>query len=801
MGLLAFGTSAHAQEASAPARDLASEVNLLIGTTNDGNEFPGAVLPYGMVGFSPEQVATPGHKWPVLTNGYEWNATGMRGFSLTHLMGAGCPGSSGDVPFMPVTVNVDKSPELSVSQNVYTAGFRHEDEQALPGAYSVKMDNGVKVDLSATARTGFARFTYPAGHFANLLIRPSASEVGSSDAHIEIDAATHTVKGWVESGNFCGQSKEKRRSYYKLYFVAEFDQAFTVGGTWENDTLKRGATEASGGTGYGDYPAPPLGKGSGGWISFNRLRQPVNVRIGISYVDEAGARANLAAESPAGTTLEQVRGKARDTWNAELGKINVAGGAHDERTVFYTALYHSLIHPTLVSDVDGRYSGFDKQIHTVSRFQRAQYGNFSGWDVYRSQVQLVTLLDPQVGSDFAQSLLNQADQNKGVWDRWTHLTGSTGVMNGDPSPPSVAAIYAFGGRSFDLKSAYASLLKAATTPTELDLKRGGPRNGYGQRPGLDLWLKYHYMPVDSPVWGEGATTLEYAAADFGVSELARAAGDTANMRKFRDRAGWWRNLYNPNATPEGGYIQLRNADGSWAPFEPGTGDGFVEGSAAQYLWMVPFDPQGLFDAMGGRETAIKRLDAYFKDDKGNWIVTDPAGGNKEQAGTLHPEMGNEPSIGDPWLYNFVGQPWKTQAVVRTAVRDIWTNAPNGISGNDDLGEMSSWYVWSALGLYPLYPGRGELIIGSPLFPHATITRPDGTITITGKGAAMGAPYVQSLTYNGRPWTKSWMPESFLTKGGTLAFELSDQPNTGWGAGKGDVPPSFGPATPPKSKAN
>ncbi|NYT40670.1 glycoside hydrolase family 92 protein [Sphingomonas sp. R-74633] len=790
LGLLAIGTAAGAQEADNAPRDPAGEVNTFIGTTNEGKNFPGAVLPYGMVAFSPEQVAMPGSKWPVLSNGYEWNATGMKGFSLTHMMGAGCAGSGGDIPFMPVTVNVDRSPELSVSQTAFTSGFSHADESASPGAYSVKMKNGVQVDLSATQRTGFARFTWPAGRFANLLIRPSASEVGSSDAHIEIDAATRTVKGWVTSGNFCGQSPEKRRSYYTLHFVAEFDQAFQVGGTWENEVLKAGATSASGGTSYGDYPAPPLGKGSGGWISFRGAKKPVDVRIGISYVDEAGARANLAAESPAGTTLEQVRKQARDIWNAQLGKIAIEGGTPDERTVFYTALYHSVIHPTIYSDVDGRYTGFDKQVHSVSKFQKAQYANFSGWDVYRSQVQLVTLLDPQVGSDFAQSLLNQADQNGGVWDRWTHITGATGVMNGDPSPPSVAAIHAFGGDKFDLKSAYASLLKAATVPTALDVKRGGQRNGYGQRPGLDQWLKLHYLPADAAVWGAAATTLEYAAADFGVGELARRVGDTANVRKFRERAGWWRNLYNPKASPKGGYIQLRNADGSWPDFEPGTGEGFVEGSAAQYLWMIPHDPVGLFEMMGGRETATARLDAYFKDEKGNWIITDPE--TKEGAGKEHPELGNEPSIGDPWLYNFLGQPWKTQAIVRTALNQIWTNSPGGISGNDDLGQMSSWYVFSALGMYPLYPGRGELILGSPLFRKAVVSRPGATITILGNGAGTNAPYVQSLTYNGKPWSKSWLPESFLAKGGTLGFELSDKPNTSWGAADKDLPPSFGP---------
>jgi len=790
------GSTVCAATAAGEAADPAAEVNPFIGTTNEGLQFPGAVMPFGMVAFSPEQVPMPGYRFPNLPNGYEWNATRMKGFSLTH-MGGGCQGANGDIPFMPITVPVDRSPEPASAQDYYSASFSKSSERALPGTYTVAMDNGVKVDIGATLRTGAARFTYPAGKPANLLIRSSASQVGSSDAHIEIDAAKHTVKGWVASGNFCGQQEQRRRSYYKLHFIAEFDQPFTVGGTWENDAVRPGTTSAQGGTGYGKVL--PFGKGSGGWISFGAdATRGVNMRVGVSYVDEAGARANLEAENPAGTTLEQVQKRGREAWNAMLGRIAIRGGTRDERTVFYTALYHALVHPTLHSDVDGRYTGFDQKTHQVSKFQKAQYGNFSGWDVYRSQVQLVTLLDPQVGSDFAQSLLNQATQNNGVWDRWTHLTGATGVMNGDPSPPAVAAIHAFGGDRFDLKSAYASLLKAATVPTELDLRRTGSRNGQGQRPGLDLWLKHHYMPEGSPVWGPVATTLEYAAADFGVAELALDVGDMANARKFRERAGWWRNLYNPDATPQGGYLQLRREDGSWTPgFEPGTGRGFVEGSAAQYLWMIPYDAAGLFEMMGGRAIATRRLDAYFRDDKGNWIVTaaDEGPNAKERAGRTHPEMGNEPSIGQPYLYNFLGQPWKTQAIVREAMKQIWTNSPDGISGNDDLGQMSSWYVFSALGFYPLYPGRGELVLGSPLFPKAVIRRPGGaTITIRGEGAAMGSPYVAGLRYDGKPWTRSWLPADFITKNGELVFTLSDKPNPGWGAADKDLPPSFGPAS-------
>ncbi|MET0404989.1 MAG: GH92 family glycosyl hydrolase [Cystobacter sp.] len=772
----------------AQAQTLTREVNPFIGTTNGGNVFPGPIAPFGMVAFSPDQSPLPGRRAPIAApGGYEWRSNGIRGFSLTHLSGSGCAGAGGDIPLMPITTPVRLSPSSPDAYTVYASGMSHAKESASPGAYRVTMDNGVSVDLAATPRTAVGRFAFPADKPANVLIRTSDSQTGSTAAVTRIDAEKRTVSGSVTSGNFCGYlANDRRESYYTLHFVAVFDQPFTVGGTWRDGTVTPDATSTEGGTTYGEQGFPPAGKGSGGWVVFDPKTTPVvNVRIGVSYVDEAGARANLEEESPATATLEATQAATRDAWEKLLGRVRIEGGSRDDRTVFYTALYHSFIHPTLHSDVDGRYLGMDGRIHEVSGTQKEQYANFSGWDVYRSQVQLVALLEPKVGSDLVQSLLNQANQNGGVWDRWTHITGATGVMNGDPSPPTVAAIHAFGGRDFDLKAVYASLLKAATVPTPKDLGRVGcPVLCQGQRPGLDQWLALHYMPVGAPGWGSASDTLELAAADFSMAQLARLAGDKTNTQRFTERSGWWRNLYNPTATPAGGYIQPRKADGSWPAFDPAADDEFVEGSGAQYLWMVPFDPAGLFELMGGVEKARARLDTFFQDDKGVWAVT--------KAGPLHAELDNEPSIAAPWLYAFAGEPWKTQAVVRAAMRRIWTNTPEGISGNDDLGQMSSWYVWSALGLYPVYPGRAELVLGSPLFPSARISRPGANLTIKGTGAAPEARYVRGLKVNGKPSRKPWLPADFLTRDATLEFELSETPDKGWGAAPADAPPSFGP---------
>ncbi|MDE2182796.1 MAG: GH92 family glycosyl hydrolase [Alphaproteobacteria bacterium] len=771
---------------SAQGRGPADEVNPFIGTTNGGNTYPGATLPLGMVAFSPEQTPLAGRRYLMAApGGYEWRSNGIRGFSLTHLSGTGCLGASGDIPVMPVTVPVELSPS-SAPFTMYASLFRHSDEAASPDWYQVKLDNGVAVALSATLRTGYARFGYPADKPANLLFRTSDSEVGSTAATIEVDPNKREVTGSVTSGNFCGYlAPDRRESYYTLHFVAKFDQPFTVGGAWHDAQLNAGARQAEGGTGYGDRGFPPGGTGSGAWIGF-APGTLVNMRVGISYVSLANARANLAAESPEGTSLEQVHQAGRAAWNARLGEVAITGGTKDERVVFTTALYHVLLEPNLYSDVNGQYLGFDGKVHKVAP-QHAQYANFSGWDVYRSQLQLLTWLDPRLGSDIAQSLLDQADQNGGVWDRWTHLTGATSVMNGDPAAPAIAAIYAFGGRTFDVKHAYASLLRAATVPTEQDLsRRGCPVLCVGERPGLDQWLKLHYMPVGAPGWGSAADTMELASADFAVAQLARDMGDGATERRFLVRASWWRNLFNPNAAPEGGYIQPRLADGSWkaVDFNVENDDDYVEGSGAQYLWMVPFDPAGLFAELGGTPKAVARLDRFFYRPDGTLAVT--------KAGDSHAELDNEPSIAAPWLYDFAGQPWKTQELVRAAMKQIWTNARDGISGNDDLGEMSSWYVWAALGLYPVYPGRAEFVLGSPLFEKTVIARPGGRVTIDATGAGTDEPYVKALTVNGKTWTKPWLPADFARQGGHLDYLLSNRADTAWGSAPQDAPPSFGP---------
>ncbi|MFD7656884.1 GH92 family glycosyl hydrolase [Actinosynnema sp. NPDC059797] len=760
--------------ARAEPEDLARWVNPFVGTRpggddhgtggGAGNTFPGADVPFGMVQWSPDTV-THQH------GGYSYDDDRIKGFSLTHLSGAGCS-TYQDVPVMPFVGEVTTSPATDPSR--YASTFSHDAERASPGHYGVALDNGAEVELTATRRTGVGRFAWPGGATSTLLVNTSGSISGTDDAEITI--GSDSISGWATSGRFCGADHR-----YRIHFHAVFDQPFASVGTWKNGAVTPGRSTERGGSGLrdgvgdglGDAPktlasqhrprevagldTAVSGPGSGGWVTFDD--PDVTMRVGVSFVSVEGARANLRAES-GDRSFDEVRDAARRAWNDRLGRIRVTGGTDARRTTFYTALYHSLLQPNVFSDADGRYPGFDGRVHTAEP-GHAVYTNFSGWDVYRSEMQLLSLLAPAEASDMVRSMASFAEQG-GAWDRWTVANGYTGVMVGDPYHVMVSTAYAFGARDFDAAKALLLMLRGATQPTQ----------GHVERPGLAEYLDLGYVPVGAPdVWGPPATTLEYTTADFAIAELARRLGDGATWRTFMRRAQHWQNLFNP-AT---GHTQPRDREGSFVePFSPASPDHWVEGNAAQYTWMVPYNARGLFTAMGGDAAVRERLDRFF---------TELNAGPEEP----HAFLGNEPTMHTPWLYNWAGAPAKAQEVVRRALDELFGPGPDGLSGNDDLGQMSSWYVWAALGLYPAIPGRAELVVNSPLFEEAVITRPGaGPITIRATGEGR---YVSGLTLDGRPQGRTWLPESVVARGGEVGFSLSATP-TGWGTGPADAPPSF-----------
>lgn len=725
VGLVVAATVVPRAQAAAVVPDPAAVVNPLLGTTNSGNTFPGADAPFGMVQWSPDTTSRPDG------GGYSYNDTSITGFSLTHLSGPGCP-AMGDVPVLPT---------IGAVNGAATVGFSHANESASAGAYSVTLANGVKTELTATTRSGLARFTFPATAQANLLFKLASGDTPTTNPQFTVVSPTE-VSGSVTSGHFCG-----RVPTYTTYFDMVFDRPMTGNG----------------------------GFAGGNWLTFDTTAgQVVQTKVGLSFVSVANATANRLAENP-GWDFAGVRQATHDAWNRLLGRIQVSGGTTDRVVMFYTALYHSLLHPNVVSDSNGQYLGFDNRVHSLSSGQAAQYGNFSGWDIYRTQAQLMALVAPAQASDTAQSLVNDYAQG-GLLPKWSLVNGETLAMVGDPGPVLLADYYAFGARGFDTAAAKAAVVAQGTRPSFA-------------RPGLDYLANIGYLPVDVSYGccnfnGAVATQLEYATADFAISAFVGALGDPDTGRQFANRAQYWKNILNTTT----GLMQPRLASGAWrSGFDPASEQDFVEGTSWQYTGMVPFNLRALADMKGGNAGLQNHLDSLLADLTGS-------GGN-------HADLANEPSIVLPWEYDYVGQPWKTQAAIRRAQQQKWSVLPTGWGvSNDDLGAMSAWYVWSVLGMYPVTPGTADLALGSPLFSQITIALGGGgTIAISAPAAADNAPYVQSLTFNGSAWNNAYLPPSFALDGGTLTYTLGTTANTSWATAPSSAPPSYdgdGGAPPP-----
>ncbi|HVV90896.1 MAG TPA: GH92 family glycosyl hydrolase, partial [Solirubrobacterales bacterium] len=536
---------------------------------------------------------------------------------------------------------------------------------------------------------------------------------------------------------------------------------------------------------------PKVSARAGAYATFDTTKnRTVAVRVGISFVGVAGARAALRAESE-GHSFGAVRAAARRRWDQALGRIRVQGGSPRDVRTFYTALYHALLAPRTFNDVGGDYVGMDGAVHRARG--RTQYADFSGWDVYRTEIELLALIEPRRASDMVQSLIADAEQS-GCLPRWPYADGQSMTMVGDSADPIIAAAAAFGADHFDHAAALAAMLRGATAPCQ-------SANGeYVERQGLASYLALGWVPFDedtntrnansiygspSAVWGSAATTLEYAIDDFAIAQFAARYGPGAGgvagageadstYGEFIRRAANWRNLFDP-AT---GVVEPRFASGAFpAPYDPLEGGGFVEGDAAQYTWMVPQDPAGLFRRMGGPTKAAARLDGFLR------VLNAGPGGTH----TDHALLGDEPTLETPWLYDWLRRPWKTQEAVRRGLR-LYGPAPAGYPGNDDLGTLSAWYVFGALGMYPAQPGTGTLALAGPLFGRAEVRLAHHRkLTITG-----GGPYVASLRLDGRPHERPWASFCEISAGGTLAFKTGAHP-TRWGR-RGQLPPSYGPGT-------
>ncbi len=719
-------------------------VDTLIGTGTGGetvgeiDNFPGATVPFGMVQYSPDTVDTYA--------GYNYDRERSTGFSMTHAS-VGCA-AFGDISMLPTTTALGSQP-----WNAWESIAHDDTEQGVPGYYTVRFPaTGVSAELTASTRTGVGRFKYPRnGRPALLHVRSGASLAGNSRATMQIGDDNTTITGWASSGGFCDQNNT-----YTVYFAMKFSQPFAAYGTWDGYAVYPGARTAA-------------SRYSGGYVEFPPGSE-VEVHTAISYVGIDGAQANLAAEGTTG--FDAVRADASKQWNDALSRISVAGRDGNELDTFYTSLYRSLLHPNTFNDADGRYIGFDGNIHAVDK-GRTQYTNFSDWDTYRCLAALQALLFPKQASDMAQSLVNDAVQS-GSFPRWALANAATGEMTGDNVVPLIANLYAFGAKDFDVNTALRYMVHAVITG-------GIGLNGYVERPGAPAYTQLTYAPTT--VGPSASITEEWSVDDFAISRFADALGDAPTADAFQVRAQYWQSLFNPSTH----YISPRNWSGFF-PDGPGFVDdpnrfgqyGYDEGNADQYLWWVPHNIAGLVTALGGRKAVADRLDRLTE---------------KLNEGPNEPYLwaGNEPCFGVPWLYNYIGQPWKTQHTV-DRVRGLFGPVPDGEPGNDDLGAMSSWYVWAALGLYPSTPGTPILTVAAPIFDRAVITLPaDQSIRISAPGAS--APrhlkYIHGLTIDGHTSDNTFLPESIIRSGGDLAYTLAAHPDKTWGTAEPSAPPSFG----------
>jgi predicted alpha-1,2-mannosidase len=722
-------------------------VDPFIGTTGGGNTFPGATLPFGMVQWSPD---TNQDAW------YHRDDKSIYGFSLTHVSGAGCP-LYGDFAILPVADALAASPGTDITP--FAQAFDHRTEVAHHGYYAVTLASGVRVEITVTERAGLARFTFPPGVPARLLVNAGSSThgLGGATRRKDADADENEITlagqsaftGWSRAGHFCSSN-----SHYKIYAAGFFDKPFKTTALWQDDAIRPAATTAQ-------------GKFTGAWLDFGGVHQ-VTLEVGVSFVSEEGARANLGQEI-SGADFEAVARNAHTAWDTLLNRFATQGGTEDQRRIFYTGVYHSFLSPNLFSDADGQYIGFDQEIHPLAAtHQKAQYANFSDWDIYRNTVQLQALFFPDRSSDMMQSLVNDALQS-GQLPRWPAANDVTYVMGGDSPAPVIASAYAFGAHNFDAETALKFMANAATLT---DNNR--------ERPFLSEYLTLGYVPSEKDRTA-ASRTLEYASDDFAIAQFARALNHPATAEKFLKQSQNWKNLLDPDTR----WIRPRQSDGTWQQtFDPalsmpkGNGSdqwGFEEGNTSQYTFMIPFDYPALFAAIGGDAAVTPRLDKFFTGLR-CW-------------GKPCYNIENEPDFVVPFAYTFAGQPWKTQEVVSRIGKETFKATPDGIPGNDDLGATSGVYLWNALGFYPAVPGVAGLVIGAPLFPSTTLQLADGrTVNIrrTGKGI-----YVKQMTLNGTPYPNLWLPIAKLAPGTTeILFTMQETPDTQRGTTPTDRPPSF-----------
>ena len=755
----ADASDADATGVAPPPLDLVALADPFIGSGglwfHVGSDSPAACAPLGLVSLGPDTTQAGGAAGANHCSGYHADDPLALGFSHVRAQGTGIP-DAGHVRFVPARAPMTVT---KTTPQGYRATIDRPSEVAHPGFYGVRLkEPDVQVELSATLRTGAHRYTWGDGASGAPLVlidlgRGIAGAL-ATDASVAVDATAREVTGFTTiAGQFSGGAT--------VWFVARFDTPFAGAGTWSD-------------AGVSDSP-DAAGPAVGAWLAFSPDVTTVQARVGLSFVDAEGARGNLAAEQP-DAAFDDVRAAAATLWGRELASLAVWGGDPATQVKLATAMVHALLMPTLFTDADGRYRGLDRAIHTIAGFGSeagfTYFTNFSLWDTWRTLHPLMTLLWPAHQHDFVQSLLTMADQ-AGALPRWPLWDRETNCMIGSHADVVLADSALKGVPPDDVEAAWRHITAIADAPTP----PGCSVDGRGQ--GVLDYVSRGYLAADR----DGAATsrtLEYAAEDAGLANLAAAWGKTADAQRYAARAQSYRNVFEPTTR----FFRGRHADGTWAePFdEADWHPWYTEGNARQYRWLVPHDPAGLIELLGGPEAAVADLTTFLQNGLDGWEAYTKLG----IPAPVWYWQGNEPDLHAAFLLNDAGRPDLAQRWVRTIADVMYGTGRDGLAGNDDAGTLSAWYVFAALGLYPV-TGSDRYWLGSPLVTRAELALPGGTLVIEAPDASPDNVYVTKVTLDGQPLTGPYVAHGQLVGGHTLHFEQAAQPASTPSPVEGSVP--------------
>ena len=761
--LLFLSVSFSEAQKTSSKNDFLKQVDPLIGSGAQGMVIPVAVVPHGMVQLGPDTRSTG--------SGYHYNDRTIIGFSHTHKSGGGC-GEFLDILLQPTTGELKFNPGNENEPNSgYRSRFSHQEEHAEPGLYRVKLlDYDIDVALTATKRCGFHQYKFYSGKDAHILLdlvhgNSGACTIVKEDSR---DTTTAAFLKIIDDRRIEGfRISDGWADAMHVYFAMEFSKPFKKHGIESNGAYKPNSMESSSLHIKANF-------------DFDMAEDStVLVKVGISPVSTANAWLNLKAEIP-GWDFCGVVEQNKEEWRKELSRFRVEGGNEKQQKQFITGLYNVLIYPMLYMDTNGQYRGPDHQVYTANGYNH--YSGYIGtWDVFRAANPLLTLIQPEVANDYVKTMLSHFEICK-LLPVWVVAGEETHTMQGFHSIPIIADTYCKGIRNYDAEKVYDAVKSTAMKDTfGLDMRRFV---------GLLNYKKHNYVPANLE-YESVAKTLEYAYDDWTVAQFAKMLGHQKDYEYFIKRAGNYKNVFDKSTN----FMRGRMEDGSWrTPFDPFFShhrfDDFMEGNAWQWTFFVPHDPVGLAKLMGGKEVMANKLDSLFMvkpQKKYDFASGDMSGMIGQYA------HGNEVSQHIPYLYNYLGQPWKTQERVRMIMASQYDITPEGYCGNEDTGQMSAWYIFSAMGFYPVNHGQGQYIIGSPLFDRVEFDHGlGGKLIVIARNNSEKNFYIQSVKLNGKAYTKTWFENSDLFHQGnvTIEFEMGDKPNYNWGIGEANCPPSM-----------